>query len=152
MTTPPDPIDPATTALLVMDYQNGILGRIDGAADLLARAAPTIGEFRDAGGTIGYVRGAFADGEVPGGAMGRRIGSDRTAFHADSAATQIHDAIAPRDGDVVVRKTRVGPFGTTDLDEQLRARGIDTRCSWRGSRPAAVCSAPSVTATTVTTG
>jgi nicotinamidase-related amidase len=25
-----------------------------------------------------------------------------------------------------VRKTRVGPFGTTDLDDQLRSRGIDT--------------------------
>ena len=47
-------------------------------------------------------------------------------FHADAPATQVHDRIAPQDGDIVVRKTRVGPFGTTDLDEQLRARGIDT--------------------------
>ncbi len=26
----------------------------------------------------------------------------------------------------MVRKTRVGPFGTTDLDTQLRDRGLDT--------------------------
>lgn len=30
------------------------------------------------------------------------------------------------DGEIVVRRTRVGPFGTTDLDAQLRGRGIDT--------------------------
>jgi len=28
--------------------------------------------------------------------------------------------------DIVVRKTRVGAFSTTDLDQQLRDRGIDT--------------------------
>ncbi len=28
--------------------------------------------------------------------------------------------------DIVVRKTRVGAFSTTDLDKQLRDRGIDT--------------------------
>ena len=28
--------------------------------------------------------------------------------------------------DIVVRKTRVGAFSTTDLDEQRRERGIDT--------------------------
>jgi nicotinamidase-related amidase len=47
-------------------------------------------------------------------------------FHADSPATQIHDQIAPQDGDIVVRKTRVGSFGTTNLHEQLQAKGIDT--------------------------
>ncbi len=34
--------------------------------------------------------------------------------------------MAPEDGDIVVRKVRVGAFSTTDLDEQLRGRGIDT--------------------------
>ena len=71
---------------------------------------------------------AFAEGEAPTGTMGQRIGREAAAtqFHADSRGTQIHDEIAPQDGDIVVRKTRVGPFGTTDLDEQLQAKGIDT--------------------------
>jgi nicotinamidase-related amidase len=47
-------------------------------------------------------------------------------MHADAPATQIHDAIAPGPGDIVVRKQRVGAFSTTDLHEQLQARGIDT--------------------------
>jgi hypothetical protein len=33
---------------------------------------------------------------------------------------------APQDGDIVVRKTRVGPFTTTDLHEQVQAKGIET--------------------------
>ena len=32
----------------------------------------------------------------------------------------MHDRLAPEPGDIVVRKTRVGGFSTTDLDEQLR--------------------------------
>ena len=34
--------------------------------------------------------------------------------------------MAPQDGDIVVRKVRVGAFSTTDLDAQLRERGVDT--------------------------
>lgn len=126
-TEAPAPLDAASTALLVMDYQNGILERVDGAA-LLAGATETIAWIRDRGGTVGYVRVGFADGEAPSGTMGQRIGRDvaATMFHADAPATQIHEDIAPQEGDILVRKTRVGPFGTTDLDQQLRAKGIDT--------------------------
>jgi len=121
-------IDPARTALLVMDYQNGIMERVSDGEGLLAAARETIELVRGRGGQIGYVRVGFADGEAPTGTMGSRIGVDaaRTAFHADAPATQIHDEIAPRDGDIVVRKTRVGPFLTTDLDARLRERSIDT--------------------------
>jgi nicotinamidase-related amidase len=123
-----EPIDPSTTALLIMDYQNGIFERVENGDALLAGAKRAIDLVREHGGTIGYVRVGFADGEAPTGTMGQRIGREAalTMFHADSPATQIHDVIAPQSGDVVVRKTRVGPFGTTDLDEQLQAKGIDT--------------------------
>ncbi len=121
-------IDPARTALLVMDYQNGIMGRVSDGEELLASARETIELVRGRGGHIGYVRVGFADGEAPTGTMGSRIGAEaaRTTFHADAPATQVHDDVAPQDGDIVVRKTRVGPFLTTDLDAQLRNRGIDT--------------------------
>jgi nicotinamidase-related amidase len=120
-------IDPARTALLVMDYQHGTLGRLPGAGPLLARARQAIEVVRSHGGTIGYVRVAFAEGETPGGGMARLITPERLAtLRADAPGTQIHDEVAPQDGDIVVRKVRVGPFGTTDLDQQLQARGIDT--------------------------
>jgi nicotinamidase-related amidase len=111
-----------------MDYQNGIFERVENGDALVAGARRAIDLIREHGGTIGYVRVGFADGEAPSGTMGQRIGREAalTIFHADSPATQVHDGIAPEDGDIVVRKTRVGPFGTTDLHEQLQAKGIDT--------------------------
>lgn len=125
MTT--DTIDPARTALLVMDYQRGIVGRFPDADAMLARARDTIELLRSRGGTIGYVRVGFADGEQPGGTMAKLVTPERLAsMHADAPGTQVHDQVAPRDDDIVVRKVRVGPFGTTDLHEQLQARGIDT--------------------------
>lgn len=128
MTTPPPiPVDPTHTALLVMDYQAGLLARLPQAEQLLGTASATIETARSHGMTIGYVRVAFADGEAPGGRMGKLITPELLAsVHADAPGTQIHDRIAPQSDDIVVRKVRVGPFGTTDLDEQLRAKGIDT--------------------------
>lgn len=128
MTQSPSPIDASRAALLVMDYQNGVLAMLaDKAPGLLDRANKTIAQVRDRGGHVAYVRVGFADGERPSGPMGARVGDQAaTVFHADAPGTQIHERIAPQDGDIVVRKTRVGPFGTTDLDEQLRARGVDT--------------------------
>src|SRR5689334_8889368 len=55
----------------------------------------------------------------------KRTAQDRTMHH-DDPATAIHDSLGPRPGDIVVRKTRVGAMSTTDLDRQLRDRGIDT--------------------------
>jgi nicotinamidase-related amidase len=123
-------INPRRTALLVMDYQLGIVGTIEDSDILLARAGQAIDLVRGRGGHIGYVRVAFTDADLeaipPTSRMGARIASGPQAFHADSAATQIHDQVAPQNGDIIVRKTRVGAFSTTDLEQQLRDRGIDT--------------------------
>jgi hypothetical protein len=60
-----------------MDYQRGITGRLPDADALLARARETIDLIRGHGGTIGYVRVAFADGETPGGTMGKIMPPER---------------------------------------------------------------------------
>lgn len=124
-------IDPSRTALLVMDYQNAIVGMVENGEQLVAQAVELIDSFRAHGGTIGYVRVAFADGELESapassGMAGNVTPERRAMMHADSPTTQIHEAIAPLDGDIVVRKQRVGAFSTTDMHEQLQARGIDT--------------------------
>ncbi|HEY4917806.1 MAG TPA: isochorismatase family cysteine hydrolase [Solirubrobacteraceae bacterium] len=123
-----EPIDPSKTALLVMDYQNGIIPMAPHPEELLVGAREVIDLMRSHGATIGYVRVGFADASEIGGAMGKRVGGIAALehFHADHANTQIHADLAPEDGDIVVRKVRVGPFGSTDLHEQLQARGIDT--------------------------
>jgi nicotinamidase-related amidase len=58
--------------------------------------------------------------------MGQRVATSGQAFHNDSPTTAVHERVAPENGDIAVRKTRVGAFSTTDLDSQLRERGIDT--------------------------
>lgn len=123
-------IDPQRTALLVMDYQAAALGLLSEADALLARVADAIAIVRRHGGQIGYVRVAFDDADydaVPAHSrMATRVAAAGRTFHSDSPATAIHDQVAPEPGDIIVRKTRVGAFSTTNLDQQLRDRGIIT--------------------------
>jgi nicotinamidase-related amidase len=123
-------LDPKRTALLVMDYQPGILGRVEDPDGLAAKAREAIDTLRGAGATIGYVRVAFTEADLeamPDGApMARVKQMPAGSMAADSPATQVDERVAPADGDIIVRKVRVGAFGTTDLDEQLRERGVDT--------------------------
>lgn len=124
----PTSVDPRRAALLVMDYQPGILQRLADADELLGRAAQAISTVRRQGGQIGYVRVAFEDADYaampPHSAMAARMASGGRAFDSDSPATAVHQKVAPEPGDIVVRKTRVGAFSTTDLQEQLHERGI----------------------------
>lgn len=130
MTDSVQPVQAARTALLVMDYQHGILGRLPNADAVIEKAQQAIGTVRRAGGHVGYVRVAFTDAEmqaVPDRNKGfsaiKTMGGD---FGADSPTTQIDERVAPQEGDIVVRKSRVGAFSTTDLAQQLQQRGIDT--------------------------
>jgi nicotinamidase-related amidase len=108
MTDVTSTIDSATTALLVMDWQQGIVAMIDDPDALLDRAADAIARVRAHGGHIGYVRVAFTDDDLvafpPTSGMGARVGSSG-ALHADAPATAIHERVAPQDGDIIVRKT-----------------------------------------------
>jgi nicotinamidase-related amidase len=123
-------IDPRHTALLVMDYQPGILSRLPDAETLLARTADAIDIVRRSGGQVGYVRVAFEDADyaaVPAtNKMAANVAAAGSAFHSDSPTSAVHEQVAPQASDIVVRKIRVGAFSTTDLDAQLRERGIDT--------------------------
>jgi nicotinamidase-related amidase len=126
-------IDPARTALLAMDFQAGIVAMAAeaGAEAALARTVDAIDLVRKAGGRIGYVRVAFTDDDIaaiPANSHFAAIATPerRDHLHADAPTTVIDERIAPESGDIVVRKTMVGAFSTTDLDQQLRAAGVDT--------------------------
>lgn len=123
-------IAPGTTALLLMDFQNGLVPRFADSDGLIGRAAEAIDLIRRAGGHIGYVRIGFTDedkAQVPPQHMfAAHLAQAGGALDHDHPATQIDSRIAPQDGDIVVRKTRVGAFSTTDLAQQLHARGVDT--------------------------
>jgi nicotinamidase-related amidase len=129
MSSPAPALDPKQTALLVMDFQRGVVDRVPGVDGLLTRVQQAIADVREHGGTIGYVRVAFTEADwaaiPPVNAVFARVGDNRLMHHADPS-TAIHDRLAPEPGDIVVRKTRVGAMSTTDLDRQLRDRGITT--------------------------
>jgi nicotinamidase-related amidase len=130
MTDAAPAIAPERTALLVMDYQQAVVAMIEDSDALVARAAQAIDLVRARGGHVGYVRVAFTDADLqsipPTSSMGARIAAGPQAFHDTSPTTHIDERVAPHNGDIVVRKTRVGAFSTTDLAQQLADRGIDT--------------------------
>jgi nicotinamidase-related amidase len=124
-------LDPEQTALLVMDYQNGIVAQLPDADALLDRVISAVDNLRGRGGQIGWVRVAFSDADfdaIPETSVFAAMtsGERRPALHADAPATEIHSQLKPQPEDLMVRKTRVGAFSTTDLDQQLRARAITT--------------------------
>jgi nicotinamidase-related amidase len=113
--------------LLVMDYQPGVLARVPDPDAQVARAARALESARAAGMHVGYVRVAFEPAEaaaVP--PTSPAFAAIAQTLPADSPQTHVDPRLAPHDGDVVVRKTRIGAFSTTDLAERLRERGVDT--------------------------
>ncbi|WP_254898111.1 cysteine hydrolase family protein [Kitasatospora sp. NA04385] len=127
--TAPDPI---RTALLVLDYQPATLAFVPEGEDrdsLLGRVAGAVADVRAHGGTIAHVRAAFTEADwdaVPDANKSFAPLARHRAMHHEDPATAPHEQLAPRDGDITVRKTRFGAMSTTDLDRQLRARGITT--------------------------
>ncbi|UGQ47037.1 cysteine hydrolase family protein [Massilia endophytica] len=108
-------IDPASTALVLIDFQNeyydGRLPIPDG-----------MGALRNA---LALVRHADRHG-IPvfhvrhQGAVGGPI------FARGSRMAEIHPELAPQPHHHVVDKTTVSTFASTDLDAQLRAMGVKT--------------------------
>jgi nicotinamidase-related amidase len=129
MATTGNVIDPGRAALLVMDFQNAMVANVADSDALLARAATALATARESGMTVGYVRVAFTDADyeaIPATNKSFSALSSARRLHDDAPETAIHEAVAPAAGDIIVRKTRVGAFSTTDLEQQLRARDIDT--------------------------
>jgi nicotinamidase-related amidase len=114
------------TALVVVDLQNGVRARPTAphaAQDVIARTSALAGTFRAAGLPVVLVRFTVAED-----------GSDATPGRADlprpAGATPPEgwDAVvadlAGHAGDIVVTKRTWGSFHGTDLDLQLRRRGV----------------------------
>ena len=114
----------ATTALLVMDVQNGIVGRIpDEAPALLERVGAALDHAHAAGLPVVYVRVAFRPdgGDVTPRNRAFSALAGRTDMSVDDPATAIHPAVAPAPDDIVVVKKRVSAFTGSDLDVVLRS-------------------------------
>jgi nicotinamidase-related amidase len=130
--SPAPALDPARTALLVMDYQHAALALLPEGWDceaLLARVKGAISDVRNNGGTIAYVRVGFTEADwdaIPATNKSFAPLAQHRLMHHEDPATAIHERLAPQDGDIIVRKIRYGGMSTTDLDEQLHEREITT--------------------------
>ena len=116
----------AGQALLVMDVQNAIVNRYPDEA-YLARMAHAVDAARAAGVPVIFVVVGFRPGFPEVSPHNKTFAAlrDGGAF-AGEDAFQVHSAVAPREGEVVVTKKRVSAFTGSDLDVVLRAQGVDT--------------------------
>ncbi|HEX6750945.1 MAG TPA: hydrolase [Longimicrobium sp.] len=120
-------LDPATTALVLIDLQRGIVARETAphsSAAVVANAARLAERFRAAGAPVILVRVSYA----PDGRDMLRpdIDDPPPVPPLPPGWDEIVPELGPRDGDVVVTKRNWGAFNGTDLELQLRRRGVRT--------------------------
>ncbi len=118
----------SSSALLIMDVQQGIVDRFAQDAGYLPRLAGAAEAARAAGIPVIYVTVAFRAGYPEISPRNKTFsaiaGSGRST--QDDPGTRVHPAVAPQPGDVLVRKLRVSAFTGSDLEVILRAGGIDS--------------------------
>jgi nicotinamidase-related amidase len=122
-------LEPSTTALVVIDLQRGITAMGSAPrqpAEVIARAAQLAAAARTGGGTVVLVHVMrSADGkdalrpttDAQPAVAGSRVPPDWAEFVPEMSS---------QPGDVVIMKRQWGAFYGTDLDLQLRRRGIGT--------------------------
>ena len=120
-------LDPKTTALVVIDLQRGIVTRQTGphaAADVVARAARLANAFRDAGAGVVLVNVAYAPNKAD--MLQPPVDSPNPPAQLPPDWAQIVPELGPREGDILITKRQWGAFYGTELDLQLRRRGVRT--------------------------
>jgi nicotinamidase-related amidase len=122
-------LDVRTTALVLIDLQKGIMSapRAPYSSDSVVEKSVSLGRrINDGGGVIALVHVGFsADGrdrltqpvDEPNPAPAGGMPADWTDFHPDVAALNAA---------VVIKKRQWGAFHGTELDLQLRRRGVKT--------------------------
>jgi nicotinamidase-related amidase len=111
-----------------MDYQNVIFGFLPDTAPLVPRMQAVRAAAKAKGVQIVYVQVGFRPGypEVSDRNPAFTMVRDNGILALGNEDQQIHPDLAPEADDVVVTKRRYGPFYSTDLDQILRVKGIDT--------------------------
>lgn len=122
-------IVPDRTAVLIMDYQNKQLSGQPEATrkKLLENADRVLSAARRNGIPVLYVevRSRRGPPDFRPWDHAVRKASGQEQLGKREPLFEIHPAVTPRDGEVVVTKRRIGPFSTTDLDETLQSLRIE---------------------------
>jgi nicotinamidase-related amidase len=116
-------LDFRKTALVLIDLQKGIVG-MTGGQEVVDKAVQLVRLFRQKGGFIAFVRVDFHDGKDYLRPETDRQTPGTGARPADWAEFAPELGVSP--GDYIVTKRQWGAFFGTDLDLQLRRRGIGT--------------------------
>ena len=116
------------TVLLVMDVQRGVVERFADDPGYLDRLSRAIATAHAAGIPVVYVTVAFRPGHPEISPRNRTFSTlaGSGAFVQGHPATEIHPAVAPAPGDLVVTKRRVSAFAGSDLDVVLRSLDAGT--------------------------
>jgi nicotinamidase-related amidase len=116
------------TVLLVMDVQRAIVERFAGDNGYLQRLQQAITAARGAGVPVVYVTVGFRPGYPEVSPRNRAFAGLASSgrFAAGEPSAEIHAAVAPEPGDLVVTKRRVSAFTGSDLDVLLRSLGAGT--------------------------
>jgi nicotinamidase-related amidase len=121
-------LDPKTTALVMIDLQMGILGRSlapRSGAEIVASATGEATRFRVAGAKVVWVTVGWEADYVDAPAAPVDEPMQRPPGGLPAEFTALADGLAAP-GDLHVRKRQWGAFYGSDLDLQLRRRGIAT--------------------------
>ncbi len=133
-------IDPATTAVVLIEYQNdfttdggvlhGAVAEVMDKTDMIENTKRVVDAARQAGATVMHAPITFAEGynEISKHPYGILKGVvDGNAFVKGSWGAAITDELAPAAGDIVVEGKRgLDTFASTNLDFMLRSKGITT--------------------------
>jgi nicotinamidase-related amidase len=120
--------DPARTALVVIDLQYGIVGRTPAphsGPDVVARASAIARALRTVGGTVVWLRVTPS----PDGKDALQPPTDAPAVTPAERPANWAELVADLDRrpeDLVITKRQWGAFYGTELDLQLRRRGVNT--------------------------
>lgn len=116
-------------ALLVVDFVNGftdpeILGG-GNILDAVAQTTPLLAFFRRAKLPVVFTRIVYADDGADAGMWCRKVPRLRDLTEK-AHASQVVDALAPGEGELVIRKTQASAFFGTHLASHLVATGVDS--------------------------
>ena len=118
-------LDPHTTALVLIDLQQGIVPGAGGprsGEEVVANARNLAARFREAGAPVVLVHVGFTPATMPSQKV------DAPSLPADGTPPAFSELVPGlcEEGDIVVLKHHWGAFTGTGLDLQLRRRGVRT--------------------------
>ena len=118
-------LDPKKTALVLIDLQNAIVGMNPvphTAAQVVENSKKLAEAFRVHGAPVVYVRVDLNDFMKLPVDQPHNLGDKPLP----AAASEIAPAAGFQPGDILITKRHWGTFAGTDLEQQLKSRGIDT--------------------------